>query len=189
MFGIPNVFGLKGFLIGCGVSVALGAAAGGYIGFKVEQGTYERHLRLDAEATTKAVTAALEKQRRINALNQADAVEAAYFRGKMDGTTVQLKSGVPLNVTVSQDQSAALSDRAGCVTFGFARLLYAGAHGVDPESLSLPSGESVDTCTDLKPSELASAVAQDLAAGYSNGHNLDQLIAAVKRNNAVAEAP
>lgn len=185
MFGIPSVLGLKGVLIGCAVSAALGAAAGGWLAYKVEHGRYEHHLRLDAEATTKAVQTALDKQKRIDASNQADAVAAAYFRGKLDGTVVNIISGAPLNVTISQDKAAATSSRAGCVTYGFARLLYAGAHGVEPDSLPIPSGESVDTCTALKPSELASAVAQDLAAGYGNGHQLDQLIAAVKRNNAI----
>lgn len=186
MFGIPDVFGLKGMLIGCAVSVLLGGAGGAYLGYRFEHGNYVELQLADAQAEKRAIQAALDKQAKINAANQQDAVDAAYFRGRMDATVVKLVSGAPANVTIKQDQDAANADSAGCITYGFARLLYAGAHGVDAESVQLPSGESVDTCTALKPSELAAAVAQDLAAGYSNGHQLDALIAATKRNDAIA---
>lgn len=189
MIGLPNIFGLKGMLIGCAVSVVLGTAAGGWLGYRVEHSRYVELQLADAKATTRAVEQALDKQRRIDAGNQADAVAQAYFKGKMDAQTVNLVLGVPANVTFRQDNSAAVAVSAGCITYGFIRVLTAGERGVPAESLDYPSGESADTCTAIKPSDLAAAVAQDLAAGTANGHQLDSLIAAVRRNDATAVSP
>jgi hypothetical protein len=189
LFGLPDVLGLRTAAIAGAVSLALGAAGGVYTGYRWERSAYDRHLTADATALAKATKKAADDQHRIDLLNQSDAVEQAYFRGRLDAQTINLVLGVPANVTVAQDAAAAAADRAGCVTFGFARVLYAGAHGVPAESLSLPSGESVNSCTALEPSKLAAAVAQDLAAGYSNAHQLDALIGAVVRNDAIATAP
>lgn len=181
MFDFLNPYMLYIKLAGC----ALLVAAGAYGGYRWELGAYNGLVAADARAMTVAVKVAADKQHRIDLGNQGDAVDQAYFRGRLDGTVIQLKMGVPANVTFSQDQSAAAAVSAGCITFGFARMLYAGAHGVTAESLPIAGGESVDACTALKPSDLASAVAQDLAAGFGNGHQLDSLIGAVKRNDAI----
>lgn len=186
MFPLPDVLGIRAAAIAGAISLFVGFAGGAYAGYRWELGAYEKHLRGDAQAREAAVRDAMERQRQIDAGNQVDAQATAYFRGRMDATVVNLVSGAPANVTIEQDTAAAAANSAGCITFGFARLLYAGAHGVPAESLQLPGGESVDACTALKPSGLAAAVAQDLAAGYSNGHQLDALIGAVKRNDAIA---
>lgn len=172
-------------LIAGAVACLLLFGAGTWTGYRLELGKYNGLVAADAKALTKATQEAAAKQKRIDDSNQVDAVAAAYFKGKMDATTITLKTEAPANVTITQDAQAAAADSAGCVTFGFARLLYAGAHGVTPDSLNIPGGESVDACTALKPSDLASAVAQDLAAGYSNGHQLDSLIGAIGRNQAI----
>lgn len=182
---IPNVFGLKGVLIGCAVSVVLGGAGGAYLGYKFEHGRYVELQLADAKAMQAAILDAKDKQHRIDLGNQEDAVAEAYFRGKMDGTIVNLKSGAPLNVTITQDQQAAAADHAGCITYGFYRMLVAGERIVPADSLDIPDGQSVDACTALVPSELATALAQDLADGTANGHQLNGLIAAVKRNDAI----
>lgn len=189
MFGIPDVLGIKTTAIVGAAALLLGTVGGSYAGYRLELGAFERHLRNDAMAMTAAVQKAADKQHRIDALNQADAVDEAYFHGRMDAQTVNLVLGVPLNVTIAQDLSAASADRVGCVSYGFVRVLVAGERVVAPESLAIPSGESVDTCTALEPSRLAAALAQDLSDGAGNGHQLDALIAAVKRNDAIAAAP
>lgn len=178
--------GLQSYLI-VGASAALIAGAGGaYAGYRWEEAKYEKLVANDAKALIAATKDAVAKQANIDKSNQRDAADQAYFRGKLDGTVLNIVTGAPLNVTVTQDKQAAVADHAGCITYGFARLLYSGAHGVAPDSLPIPSGESVDSCTALEPSELAAAVAQDLAAGYGNAHQLDSLIAAVTRNDAIA---
>lgn len=170
---------------------AIGALAllsgGAYAGYRWELGKYEQLVTADAKAMTAAVEKARDQERKIASGNQEDAVAQAYFKGKMDAATVNLVLGVPANVTISQDVSAAAADRAGCVTYGFLRVLIAGERGEPAESFSIPSGESVDSCTALEPSILAAALAQDLAAGTFDAHQLDSLIAAVKRNNAILE--
>lgn len=185
MFGIPipSLTAIKWGAIAFG---ALGLLAGGfYSGVRWEEGKYEKLVATNATALTKATAGAAAKQHKIDDANQGDAVAQAYLRGKLDATTVTLKQETPANVTILQDQQAAASVHAGCVTYGFARMLYAGAHGVTADSIPLPSGESVDACTGLDPSELAAQAAQDLAAGYGNGQQLDSLIAAVKRNDQI----
>jgi hypothetical protein len=183
MFGIPTPESLaaKALCAAAGALILLGAGA--YGGYRWELGKYEQLVAADATAQTKAVEHAREQERHIAAGNQADAVAQAYFKGKMDAQTVNLVLGVPSNVTFAQDNAAATAVSAGCVTYGFIRVLAAGERGVPAESLDLPGGESVDSCTAVKPSDLAAAVAQDLAAGTSNGHQLDSLIGAVKRIN------
>lgn len=185
MFDFLNPYMVWIKLAGC----ALLVAAGAYGGYRWELGAYNGLVAADAKAMTVAVQLAADKQHRIDLGNQGDAVDQAYFRGRLDGTVISLKMGVPANVTFAQDESAAAASAAGCITVGFARMLYAGAHGVTADSLPIAGGESVDTCTALKPSDLAAAVAQDLAAGYGNGHQLDSLIGAVKRNDAILTSP
>jgi len=185
MFGIPTPQSLAAkalcYLVGGLVLVG----AGSYAGYRFELGRYERLVAADAIAQTAAVELARNEEKVIAKGNQEDAVAQAFFRGKMAAQTLNLVLGVPSNVTISQDVSAAAADRAGCITYGFVRVLIAGERGEPAESFNLPSGESVDSCTALEPSKLASAVAQDLAAGTANGHQLDSLIAAVRRNDAV----
>lgn len=187
MFGLPSVFGLQTTAIAVGVSLLAGAAGGAYAGYRWELGAYERVVAADATALTKATQKAAAAQLHIDALNQADAVDEAFFRGRMAAQSINLVSGAPLNVTVSQDASAAAAVSAGCLTYGFYRLLVAGERGVPAASLQLPSGESVDACTALEPSQLATAIAQDLNAGAVDAHQLDALIAAVKRNEALVQ--
>lgn len=185
MFGIPTPQTLAAkalcYLVGAMVLVGGGA----YGGYRFELGRYEQLVSADAKAMTKSVELARKQEQKITKNNQEDAVAQAYFRGKMDATTVNLVLGVPENVTFTQDESAVHANDAGCITFGFVRVLIAGERGEPAESFSIPSGESVDSCTALKPSELAAAVAQDLAAGVANGHQLDSLIVALKRNESV----
>lgn len=189
MFGIPipSLQAIK--LAAIGVAALAIAAGGFYAGYRWELGAYEARVAADAQALTKATQKAATKQHAIDLGNQDDAVAQAYFDGKMAGTKIQLKLEAPANVTFTQDNQAAASDHAGCITFGFVRLLAAGERGIAPNSLDYPGGESADTCSALEPSELAAALAQDLAAGTSDAHQLDSLIAAVKRNDGIAASP
>lgn len=185
MFGIPTPESLAAKALCALVGAMILVGGGAYAGYRFELGRYEHLVAANAIAQTKAVELARQQERKIAAGNQMDAVAQAYFKGKMDAQTINLVLGVPANVTISQDNSAAVAVSAGCVTYGFYRVLIAGERSEPAESFSIPSGESVDSCTAVKPSDLAAAVAQDLAAGAGNGHQLDSLIAAVKRNDAI----
>lgn len=169
--------------------VVLLMAGAGYVGYRIELGAYNGLVAADAKAMTVAVQNAAVKQKKIDDGNQADAVAEAHFQGTLDAQIINLVLGAPANVTITQDKEAASADRAGCITFGFVRMLVAGERVVPADSLDYPSGESADTCTALEPSALASALAQDLAAGAGNGHQLDALIAAVHRNDGIVTAP
>lgn len=186
MFGIPTPQTLAAKALIALVGVAIVASAGAYAGYRFELGRYESLVAADAKAMTKAVQIAADKQSRIDSANQADAVAQAYLRGKLDAVSVNFTQEAPANVTIHQDQQAAAAVHAGCVTYGFVRMLYAGEHGVPADSLPIPGGQSPDACTAYEPSALATALAQDLAAGFANSQQLDSLIAAVKRNDAIA---
>lgn len=186
MFSIPTPQTLAAKALIALVGVAIVAGAGAYAGYRFELGKYEGLVAADAQAMTAAVQRAADKQAKIDGANQGDAIAQAYLRGKLDAVTVNFKLEAPANVTVTQDQQAAAADHAGCVTFGFYRMLSAGEHGRPADTLSYPSGESADTCTALKPSELATALAQDLGDGYGWAAQLNAVIAAIKRNDAIA---
>lgn len=188
MFGIPTPQTLAAKALIALVGVAIVAGAGAYAGYRWELGTYEKLVAADAKAMTVATAAAADKQRRIDVANEGDAVAQAYLRGHLDAVSVNFKLEAPANVTILQDQQAATAVHAGCITYGFVRLLYAGEHGVPADSLPIPGDESPDTCTAYEPSVLATALAQDLAAGFGNSQQLDSLIAAVKRNDAIVTA-
>lgn len=181
---------LNPYMIYLKIAAAVGlVAVGAYGGYRFELGRYNALVAADAKAMTVAVKVAADKQHRIDLGNQGDAVAQAYLSGKLDAVVLQINLGAPSNVTIAQDAAAASADRAGCITFGFVRLLVAGERIVSPDSLDYPGGQSADACTALKPSELATAVAADLAAGQGNAGQLNSLIAAVKRNDAIAVAP
>lgn len=185
---LPSVLGIKTAAIAGAASLLIGLTAGAYAGYRWEFGRYNALVASNAKAMTIAVQRAAKKQRKIDLANQEDAVAEAYFRGKADATTITLKMEAPANVTVLQDSQAAAADHAGCITYGFVRLLVAGERLVAPDSLPLPDGATVDACTAYEPSALAAAISQDLADGQRNTHQLDALIGAVKRNDDIVEA-
>lgn len=181
--------GVQTYLIVGAVSLVLGLGAGAYGGYRLEEGRLADLRAADATALSDATTKAAKKQHAVDLTGQDAANAEAYFRGKLDGTIINLKSGAPINVTITQDQQAAASIHAGCVTYGFYRMLVAGERGVTPDSLPLPAGQSVDDCTADEPSDLAARVAADLAAGYGNSEQLNALEAEIKKQTAIIGAP
>jgi hypothetical protein len=178
----------QSYLAAAGLCLVLGLGAGFYAGHRWEQAALEKHMAADAKAMAKATTAAATKQHRLDLSGQAAAIDEAYFRGKLDGTIIQLKSGAPANVTITQDQEAAAADRAGCITYGFYRMLAAGERGVAADTLPLPAGQSVDACTAVVPSELAAAAAQDLADGVGNAEQLTALLGEINKQQGILGA-
>lgn len=184
---LPSVLGIKAALISGAVALLVGFGGGAYAGYRWEHGVVLQE-RLDAaKAQSKAVTAALEKQKKLG----ASGIEAGYRRGLSEGLqqslTLKLVMGVPANVTLVQDQAAAASDHAGCITYGFVRLLVAGQRSVEPDTLALPAGQSIDACTGLAPSALAATLAADLGVAAQNASQLNDLIAEVRRQGAIIE--
>lgn len=185
MFGIPTPQTLAAKALCALVGALALLAAGAYGGYRWEKGSLADLKLADATAMTVATQNAADKQHRIDASGQAAAVAQAYLRGKLDATIINFNVEAPANVTFTQDQEAAASDHAGCITYGFYRMLYAGERGQAAASVALPPGTTVDTCTAEPPSELAAALAADLADGYGNGQQLDALIAELKRQEAI----
>lgn len=185
MFGIPTPETLAAKALCALVGALMLLAAGAYGGYRYEKSALDDLRLADANAMVAAVKDSAKKQADIDASGKDAAVREAYFQGKLDGTVINLKSGVRLNVTITQDQQAAASDHAGCVTYGFYRMLAAGERGVTADTLALPAGTSVDACTAELPSEVAADTAADLAEGFGNGQQLNALIAEVQRQEAI----
>lgn len=185
MFGIPDVLGIKTAAISFAVALLIGLGGGAYAGYRWEKGEYEALKAADAKALADGIAAGAATQHAIDSSGQAAAVSEAYLRGKLDAITVNFHTEAPANVTITQDQEAAAADHAGCITYGFYRMLVAGERGVAAASLPLPAGAAVDACTAEPPSDLAAALAADLADGFGNGQQLDALIAELQRQEAI----
>lgn len=183
---VTGFFGsFKAYLIVGGVALAIGLGSGAYAGYRWELGEYNALKLADADALLVATKNAADRQHRLDLSGQSAAVDEAYFRGHLDATIITLKTGAPANVTILQDQQAAAADHAGCLTYGFERMLVAGERGVTPDSLPLPPGQSVDACTADEPSDLAARLAQDLATGFGNSEQLDAVLGELKKQTAI----
>lgn len=185
MLGIPTPETLAAKALCALFAALLLLSAGAYGGYRWEKGDLEDLKLADANALIVATKDAAKKQADIDASGKAAAVDEAFFQGKLAGTVINLQSGAPLNVTIAQDQEAAASDHAGCVTYGFYRMLAAGERGVTADALALPDGAAVDDCTADAPSDLAAKAATSLAEGFGYGHQLNDLIAELKRQEAI----
>lgn len=182
MFGlpIPSLTAIK--LAVAGIAL-LGALGGGfYAGYRWELGAYEQRVASDALAVQKVQAAAMTLTRTIDAHNTTAAVKDAQVQQQIVTKTVTLTREVPVYV----------HDKIACpsgVTVGFIRVLVAAERGVDPASLSLPAGVTDDTCAADAQSDLAAQIVADFGAANANAQQLNDLIAAVKANDATATAP
>lgn len=172
--------GVWGYVAAAAVAGLLAAGGTGYVVHRMDATTLNQVKLDDAQAATKALTASLASQRRVDGLNEAAAVREAQAQQKIVTVTQTITRKVPVYV---HDQVRCNSG----LTVGLARILRAAAAGVDPASLSLPAGQSDDTCADLTPSEVASWFADYAAAARGNAEQLDALEAAVRANDKATQ--
>jgi hypothetical protein len=181
MFSIPTPQTLAAKALAIGIATLVVFAGGAYTGYRWELDAYERVIAADAIAQTKAVEKARSKEHMIAANNQAAAVAAAQAQQRIVTQTVTITKEIPHYV----------HDTVSCpgLTVGLARILRAAADGTDPASLSLASGQSDDTCSDVTASEVAGWFTGYAQASRANTQQLTDLIAAVKANDKEATAP
>lgn len=175
MFGIPTPESLAAKALCALVGAMILVGGGAYAGYRWEHSEVLKIQLADANAMKVAVEDALRGQKLVDLRNQHAATLEAYTQGRMDAVKFNLTVGVPNYVTPLQDKQAAAADAAGCVTYGFYRVLAAGQRGVSAENLPLPSGESNDACTAESPSALAANVAASLVTGVQNAEQLNNL--------------
>ncbi len=184
---IPNpldLLKLKGAVFGAFILFAAGSLSGGFLTHAVDQNRYDAlvisHAKADAkaaEASRKAqeaaVAAARATERATAVLAQESALRAAAADQKIVYRTNTIIKEVPTHVTAQTDARV-------CVPVGLVRLLDAAALGVDPADLVLPAGQSDDTCSSVRASDLARSVVGNYGIARQNAEQLDQLIADIR---------
>lgn len=175
MFGIPTPQTLAAKALCYLVGALILTGAGAYGGYRFEKSEVLKIQLADANAMKLAVQVALRDQNLVDARNLHVATLEAYAQGKLDGVKFNLTVGVPNYVTPLQDKQAAAADTAGCITYGFYRVLAAGQRGVSAENLPLPGAESNDACTAESPSSVAATIAGSLVTGVQNAEQLNAL--------------
>jgi hypothetical protein len=177
MFPLPQTLPIK-LALALGFAVLMSAGTG-WVVYRVEHAAYLALQLKDAKALTAAVAAAAAKARGITAANWQASLAESESQNHIVVVTKRILQEVPAYVTPAQDA-------VGCITFGFVRVLNAAANGVDPASLSLPAGESDDTCTGLAVSAVAATLADAYGTSRQNSEQLDSLIASIRHNDAIS---
>lgn len=123
-----------------------------------------------------------KEERRLWELTDKSAGTNDQVQTKIVTQTITLTEKVPVYV---HDQIPV----PGCVSYGLVRVLDAAALGAQPEDLPLPAGVTDDTCSPLKPSDLARGVAKNYGLARQNAGQLDGLIADVKERMSIINEP
>jgi hypothetical protein len=169
---------LPAIAFGGGVYIAHHWDAGDVAALQTKIATIQRD---DARAKAKAVAAASDRMRRADAISLNSAVAEAASRQQLaDQKSIIAKE-------VHRHVSPAISDRI-CVPFGLVRVLDAASLGADPDTLSLPAGQSDGACAPVTADALAANVAANYATARSNAERLNALQAWVTAEADAANA-
>lgn len=139
--------------------------AGAYIDHRLEADKYDRRVAQDAQAQAKAVSAALELQRKLG----ADAVAAAQAEA---ATQSRLSTEADLH---QQEIVKYVPVTRVCVPYGLVRVLNAAA-GLPAASVSRSAGKSDDACAPVSWRDVARSIIADYATGRANAAQQDALI-------------
>lgn len=160
---------------GGGVYVAHHWDAGDVAALQTKIATLQRD---DAREKAEALAAAARRVQREDAVALHSAVAEAAAQQKLaDEKSViakEVRRHVPRN--------------SPCLSLGLVRVLDAAALGADPDSLSLPGGQSDGTCAPVDAAHLAANVAANYAAARANAEQLSALQAWVKAQADASQA-
>ena len=164
--------------------LALLAVVAGLIGV----GAFEQH-KIDANQLTslkaryaQASAVALAKGAAIQQANDERAIAAASAEAAVQQT---LAAALQKELADVKAHVTVRTIAANCVPLGLVRVLYAGSHGVDANSLPLGAGQSDDTCSAVGWPELAAAIIHDYGQARANGEQLTALQALVAKGAKV----
>ena len=122
--------------------------------------------RDDARAEALAVAQAAQRVKQADAISLNAAVAEAAAQQKLTGEKSRLLREVHVHVS---------SSTSLCIPLGLVRLLDAASLGVDPDALSIPAGQSDDTCAPVTAAHLAASVAANYAVARENAEQLEAL--------------
>lgn len=157
-----------------GVYVAHHWDAGDAAALQTKIATIQRD---DARAKAEALAAAADRMRRADAISLKSAVAEAAAQQKL----AQEKSTIAKEV---HRHVARNSSNPVCISYGLVRVLDAASLGADPDSLSLPVGQSDESCAPVAAADLAANVAANYAAARANAEQLSALQAWVLEEEA-----
>lgn len=172
--------GIQTYLIIGTVTLAVGAASGAWVGYRIESGKVAAIRTADAEAETQAVKLADSNRAAQDAVTLASALSEAEAQEKVITVTQTITKEIPAHVPPAVDATV-------CVPYGLIRLLDASALQADPDSLSLPAGQSDGSCAPVKASALAQSVIANYGIAQSNAEQLTALQAWVLADQKAQE--
>ena len=158
----------------------MGSAGGAWVGYRFESGKVTAIQAADAEAETQAVKAADTNRAAQDAVTLASALSEAQAQEKVVTITQTVTKEIPAHVPPAVDATV-------CVPFGLIRLLDASALQADPDSLSLPTGQSDGSCSPVKASALAQSVIDNYGVAQANAEQLTALQAWVLADQKAQE--
>lgn len=171
--------GIQTYLIAGGLALALGFAGGAYSGYRWETGVVANLKLADEKAKDAAATDAFKRGQKLAVANSKNGANDMTIQTKIVDHYITLTRKVPIYVTPTQDAAA------GCISYGFIRVLVASQRDVEPETLTLPAGITDDACTGYTLSTLAAALRAGFLAANQNAQQLNDLIASVRENDSI----
>jgi len=174
MFGL-SLSSIK--LIAILVGVSLVAIFSASVMHKVDQAKYNQLLLNYSQAQVKVVQQAK--------LEQA-AQDQIALNSAVDEATAQQKIVVETQ-TVEKEVTKYVPDTTHCITYGVLRVLDGSASGVDPDSLSEPSGQPNDACAGVTPATLVVLIADNYATARANAKQLTDLQAFIRAITAESQ--
>jgi hypothetical protein len=160
--------GIQTYLIIGTVALAVGAASGAWVGYRIESGKVAAIQTADVEAETQAVQAADKNRAAQDAVTLASALKEANAQERVVTVTQTITKEIPAHVPPKVDATV-------CVPYGLMRLLDASALQADPDSLGLPTGQSDGSCSPVKTSALAESVINNYGVAEANAEQLTAL--------------
>jgi hypothetical protein len=178
---VTGFFGsFKTYLIIGTVTLAVGAASGAWVGYRMESGKVAAIQAADAEAETQATQLAAFHAKAEDKV----ALDAAVHNQTIEGN-------ITLQVAVNAKEiTLYVHDQISCPgpTVGLARVLRSYAAGIDASTLSLAPGQSDDDCSDVTASEVASWFNSYAGAARQNSQQLNDLEDWIAKDHAAQES-
>lgn len=145
------------------VVVLMGATA--YVTHGFDMGRYEKLKASYAQAEATALQAAMDEQKRLDAISQAAAEHEASRQSQLRAATQRRLAQVEKHVQAL----------GHCLPYGVVRVLVAASGGRLPDGLSLPTGKSDATCAPAGWAEFLRGVVRDYGSARANAEQLDAL--------------
>lgn len=170
--------GIWGYVAAAVLSASLAAFGAYEVTAAFKDRTIGELKLADSQAMTNAVTAAKADLAARDKVTLDAAVSRATSQQKIVTQTVTITKEIPAHVTPAQDART-------CITYGLVRVFDAAAGGADPDTLSLPAGQSDDACAPVKASDLARSVAENYGSARDNADQLTALQGWVRQQGIV----